>query len=260
MFKEMNIQEFNKTFTCEDDCRHYLYQIKWRAGFKCRKCGGKKFGKGHTTFDTRCFKCHYIESVTANTMFHKIKFPLLKAFGIIFRLISSKSGVSSIEIAQTYRINQKTVWLFLHKIRKVMGLSETKSKKRTIRKESVYLDSIVISDKESINNGLQRIRIDVLTQTQSKNKRNLFNLPFYIVRKEKCKYNCRLNKGRFMEDGKDIRLWNFKSWLTGTHHHCSRNFLQAYLNEFFFKLNHREQKNRLLHLIIQCMITMPIKL
>ncbi len=54
--------------------------------------------KGWTYYYRRCRRCGYDESVTANTVFHGIKMPILKAFHMVFRLTAKKKGMSSIEI------------------------------------------------------------------------------------------------------------------------------------------------------------------
>lgn len=255
MFKGMNIEKFNKYFNNDDDCKNYLYQIKWKNGYVCKKCGGKRHGKGHSSFDTRCFRCHHIESVTANTLFHKIKFPLLKAFGIVFRFAISKNGVSSIEISKTFQINQKTAWLFLHKIRIAVGFNEIETRKKGIKEEHTFIDSVILSQKGSAKNGLQRIYIESIKLTKYNNQRNPPGMMLYKIRNDKKKYNCLLERGRFICQGKDIRLWNFKSWLIGTHHHCSKEFLQAYLDEFLFKINFGKNKECFWHNIIQRMVS-----
>jgi hypothetical protein len=46
----------------------------------------------------RCKQCGYDESVTANTIFHGMKMPVLKAFHMIFRLTAKKKGMSTVEL------------------------------------------------------------------------------------------------------------------------------------------------------------------
>ena len=55
-----------------------------------------KSHKGKTRFHLRCQSCGYDESVTSHTVFHKPKIPLLKAFGMTFRLAVKKKGMSTL--------------------------------------------------------------------------------------------------------------------------------------------------------------------
>ncbi|MBC7887453.1 MAG: transposase [Ferruginibacter sp.] len=69
MFQEISITTFNKAFKNEDDCKQYLFAMKWKDGYKCRRCGSTGSNKGKTSFHLRCKFCAYDESVTAHTMF-----------------------------------------------------------------------------------------------------------------------------------------------------------------------------------------------
>ncbi len=40
----------------------------------------------------RCSQCGYDESATAGTLFHKLKFSLLKAFEMVYEITTSKKG------------------------------------------------------------------------------------------------------------------------------------------------------------------------
>ena len=60
------------------------------------------------------------ESVTANTVFHGRKLPILNAFHLVFRLTAKKKGMSTIELGAEVGVEQKTAWLFKRKIQAVM--------------------------------------------------------------------------------------------------------------------------------------------
>ena len=48
MFNGVSIQAFNKFFKSEDDCKQYLFDFKWKDGYRCRNCGCTKSHKGKT--------------------------------------------------------------------------------------------------------------------------------------------------------------------------------------------------------------------
>jgi hypothetical protein len=76
--------------------------------------------KGRTCYCLRCKKCGYDESVTANTVFHAIKMPILKAFHMAFRLTAKKKGMSTVELGPEVGVGQKTAWLFKRKMQSEM--------------------------------------------------------------------------------------------------------------------------------------------
>lgn len=62
-------------------------------------------------------------SPTTGTMFDKIKFPLLIAFHIAFKISTKKKGMSSLELSEEYELRQKTCWAFKWKIQQAMKSS-----------------------------------------------------------------------------------------------------------------------------------------
>ncbi|RYG41508.1 MAG: IS1595 family transposase, partial [Chitinophagaceae bacterium] len=72
MDNELDQLEFIQNFATENDCKEFLYKLKWKNGFVCRRCGNDKFWNGRTRFHARCRGCGYDESLTAHTIFHKL--------------------------------------------------------------------------------------------------------------------------------------------------------------------------------------------
>ena len=123
MFTGMSLIEFTKQFQSNADCLSYLVDIKWKDTVKCKKCSGKEFWKGKYSSNVRCKQCGYEESPTAGTLFHKIKFPLLKAFHICYRVSVSKKGMSSWQLSRELDLRQMTCWAFKRKIQAAMASS-----------------------------------------------------------------------------------------------------------------------------------------
>ena len=94
--ENMDLLLFQEQFKNEKDCHQ-------RMLYKCMKCGKQI-------------------SITAGTIFHKTKTPLLKWFWLIFRMATSKTGVSIAEMQRELGIKDyKTIWTMAHKIRKAMA-------------------------------------------------------------------------------------------------------------------------------------------
>jgi hypothetical protein len=53
-------------------------------------------------------------------MFEKIKFSLLIAFHIAFKISTKKKGMSSLELSSEFKLRQKTCWLFKSKVQRAM--------------------------------------------------------------------------------------------------------------------------------------------
>ena len=84
IFKGQNLLKFSDRFKSDLDCKEYLAEIKSKTAYKCSRCN-------HTAcqslkdFGRKCNICSHIESATAATLFHKVKFGVRKAFSFVLR-------------------------------------------------------------------------------------------------------------------------------------------------------------------------------
>jgi len=123
----LSYEEFIKIFPDSSACFRYLEDLKWTKKFECRNCGHRKSSKGPKLFSKRCSKCGYIESVTAGTVFHGVKFPLEKAFYIVYIFISKNHVLTLEQLAQILDLRRNTVWSFRKKINSIFADKELKS-------------------------------------------------------------------------------------------------------------------------------------
>ena len=122
-YQSLSLFEFQSQFPDDDACYKYLASRKWSNGFKCEKCGHHHYCKGKQKYTRQCTKCRHQESPTSNTLFHKVKFPILKAFYIVYFISTNKKGISSTELSRKLSLRQKTCWSFKRKVMKAMGSS-----------------------------------------------------------------------------------------------------------------------------------------
>lgn len=279
MFRSINVIEFTKKFKENEDCYSYLSEIKWRNGFECSRCKSKEEVKGYRRYDKRCRECSYNESVTAGTLFHSLKFDILKAFHICFRLCSKK-GISTYEIAKQYGINQKTAWLFKRKFQESLN---RKSKIEKL-KSSVEVDEFTVGGKETkkqgrskgkkkiafiaietlANNKIGNIQLEEISGYSKKellekieqNIDELANIKsdkfstYESIAKDKKNMSTEYSKNGSNFESLHKIIMNFKSWLRGIHHSVSNFHFGRYLTEFVFRHNHRNYEKGIFHSII----------
>lgn len=101
-FKGENILEFVERFKDDQSCMDYLAEIKWSESYQCKRCGNAKYFSVSKHCSRECTKCKYIESATANTLFHKVKFGLRKAFMIVFEMSCTTKDLSSVQMSKRY--------------------------------------------------------------------------------------------------------------------------------------------------------------
>lgn len=147
-FKSESIVDFFDTFKTDLDCLAYLSKIKWQENHSCVKCGHKKFTVRKANFARDCNMCHHVESPTANTLFHKVKFGIRKAFIIAFEMSVNTKSVSSSQMARRLNISRQTAWLFMHKVRSAMKSSESQPMEGL-----VFVDEFVFGGREDLKQG-----------------------------------------------------------------------------------------------------------
>ena len=78
LFKGQNLIEFSERFKTDEDCKEYLANTKWNAGFNCVKCDHSA-SQIRKNFSRTCNRCSHRETASAITLFHKVNFGLRKA-------------------------------------------------------------------------------------------------------------------------------------------------------------------------------------
>jgi len=115
-----DFQEFLSQFKDEEDCRNYLFEIRWPNGFVCPKCGNSK----HWLTDQKlihCSNCGTQTSVTGGTLFHGTRKPLLLWFHIMWWVVAQKTGASASNLADFMGLGSyETAWSWLQKLRRAM--------------------------------------------------------------------------------------------------------------------------------------------
>jgi len=120
--QQLTLMEFQRRFATEEACVDHLFQLRWPEGYQCPRCGHSQYCFHSARKLYQCSKCKYQCSVTAGTIFHKTRTPLVKWFWMIFMMTRQKSGVSMMSLQRMLGISSyKTVWTMGHKIRKAMA-------------------------------------------------------------------------------------------------------------------------------------------
>lgn len=293
-FEGVNSIKFNRRFQNDEDCYRYLADVKWPMdiSWSCRKCKHTKYGKGKKPHSRRCAKCNYDESPTAGTVFDKLKFSLLIAFHIVFKISTKKKGMSSMELSEEFEIRQMTAWQFKWKVQQVMASSgrypltgevhvdefligeyeEGKRGRSSESKKKLVVVALEILEGEA---GVGRAYAKVIDRASAKEFRPFFDTHISkeakVVTDEWRGYLPLKNKFPFLKqrpsnNGKSfpqlhIHIMNIQGWLRGIHHHCSKERLQGYLDEYHYRYNRRNHMGTIFDLTIKRMASnSPIRL
>ncbi len=283
IFKGENIVDFVDRFSSDKVCQQYLHDLKWSEGYTCRKCGHKKHTSKNGT-SMVCTKCFHIESPTANTLFHKVKFGLRKAFMIVFEMSATTKGISASQITKRYGISQKTAWFFMHKVRTAM-----KSSGNFPMSGTVHVDEFVVGGKENLkpgrstdvkkkkivcavelgdDNKIKRVYSMSIKDYSSVSLRTIFEkhiskdanvitdewLGYRPISKDYDITQLPSNMGQNFKQ-LHIVIHQIKSWIRTTYSWTHKQHTDKYLDEYSFRINRSIFKDTIFHKLIGRMVS-----
>ena len=113
--QEISFQQFSELYPNDDSCLKVIQELKWPEGFVCRKCGYDKASNVEVWYRKKCNRCGTIESITSNTLFHHLKFPLIKAFYLTYVQHATLSYTNE-QLSEILDLRKSTVWAFRQKV------------------------------------------------------------------------------------------------------------------------------------------------
>src|ERR1035437_1841690 len=197
--------------------------------------------------------------------------------------------MSSLELSQEFELRQKTCWEFKWKIQQAMQSIKLHPISGKVHVDEFYIGGeeegkrgrskgdkkLVVVALEIVEGGVGRAYAQFMNNASAASLRPFFET--YISKDTKViadKW-----KGYFplkktypnlkqikSENGKSfqdihIHIMNLKGWLRGIHHHCSKERLQGYLDEYHFRYNRRSNMDTIFNLLLKKMvINEPIRL
>ena len=94
----LTVFEFHQRFPDEDACFKFLFDQKWPHGFQCPECGHTEAYILKNRKLLQCKKCKHQASLTARTIFHKSRQPLLVLLWACYWISTTKKGLSAKEL------------------------------------------------------------------------------------------------------------------------------------------------------------------
>jgi transposase-like protein len=290
--ESLDILGFQQRFPTNDACRDHLFRIRWPEGLKCPICGGTDFYKITTRNIYEC-KCGHQVSLTAGTIMHGSHTPLGKWFWAIYLTAHDKRGISALRLQKELQVSYPTAWLMLHKIRHAMGerdsryllagIVETdemyiggakKGGKRGRGTEKTPVQVAVSLDTEGRPQFVKMEMADDITGQSIRGfaERHIEagavvksdNYRSYIKAFDNQAYTHEPEKFGIKENPEHLKwlhriVGNVKVFILGTYHGLGDKHLQAYLDEFCFRINRRKFSGQLFNrLLTACMTSSAI--
>ncbi|HUB14235.1 MAG TPA: IS1595 family transposase [Acetobacteraceae bacterium] len=135
----MTLPEWERLFPDDGSCKAYLTARRWTNGVRCPRCGNEKVSPVSTRpFHWQCTNCAkaggYRFSVLVDTIFENTNIGLRQWFKVIYLMLASKKGISSLQIQRIMGFGSYKTALYMTRriragltdseFRKLMGIAE----------------------------------------------------------------------------------------------------------------------------------------
>jgi len=114
-----------KLFPDQESARLYLESRLWPNGAKCPICTSSERVTVRKDGYYRCNTCREDFTVRTGTIFERSHVPLHKWLYAMYLLVTSRKGISSMQLSKEIGITQKSAWFVLHRLREACGADLT---------------------------------------------------------------------------------------------------------------------------------------
>lgn len=290
--ESINFIEFINRFQTEEQCREFLFNLRWPTGFVCPKCGQKHFCEVKNRNVYHCLACGHQASVIANTIFHRSHTPLTKWFIAIFFMATDKRGISAVKLARDIKVSTPTAWLMLHKIRKAMSDRDGEYMlSKIVEIDDAYFGAPTEGGKRG--RGTDKTPGVIALQVDTRGRPEYVKISVVENLRGKTLVSAAIEKissgaevrtdgykswNKLSEHGYEVcsknfdpveapehLLWlhkvisNLKAFIAGTFHGLDRKHLQSYFDEFAYRFNRRKfQPELFARLLKACVSTKTV--
>jgi predicted RNA-binding Zn-ribbon protein involved in translation (DUF1610 family) len=270
---------FQRRFGDEAACAEYLLAARWPNGFACPACGTAKAWRLETKpWTYECARCGRQTSVTAGTIMHHSKLPLIVWFWAAYLMATHSNGISALQLQRQLGLGSyKSAWLLCRKLRRAMvapgraplaGLVEVDETELPCRSHN---DPLTGGGGRS-HHGKMPVVGAVEIQDGGPGRIRLAPSADYSARSLHAFIAANLAPGATAKtDGWSgypgapgvshdphivgpmaahvVLPWihrvfsNLKTWALGVYHGLRRQHLQSYLDEFVFRFNRRRTRH-----------------
>lgn len=270
-----SLPAFIRQFPNEDAAISWIFAARWPDGWKCPKCDAAAFYARKDRRLMECAACGEVTSVTAGTVMHKTRTPLVTWLLTAWLMVTDKRGISSCHLERQLGLRHETAFQMLHKLRAGMVAPDREMLRGTVEVDESYFGAAKEIAQKTLVAGAVEVRKGTnkkgeaitfpgrirLQHVPSRQAEDLLRFAIENIEEGSVVVTDGLSSyadvplagfkrkierpigGRSKDDvlkHYHLMISNLKTWLQGTHHgRVEPKHLQAYLNEYAFRYNRR---------------------
>ena len=282
----MSSIDLNRAFATEDKCLEYIKRVRWPQGIACPRCQAKTVSTLRNQRKYECSKCCYQFSTTAGTIFHDSRLPLEQWFLAAYLMCESRKGVSANQLKRVLGISYKTAWFLCHRIRAAMHIADAPMLNGSIEMDETYVGGRSrknrATNKTMVLGAVQRggdvrLKTDRVANRATVRefiRRNMVSgektvytddARFYknAVGAQTTHESVNLSKDEWVRGLAHTNTIEgvfslFKRSIVGSYHNISSKHMDAYLDEFEFRFNRRNNSQLFAETIKQLATADPL--
>ncbi len=283
---QMTWPQFERMFPDDEACKNYLFSHRWPDGVKCPRCHKSEHVYKIAQpwkwecWSAECAKGHaYRFSLIAGTIFENTKYPLRTWFWVLFLMLTSKKGISALQIHRTIESGSyKTAFYMCHRLRAAMNDPEFRQLMGIVEVDETYIGGLDrnrhASKKHHKTGGWGKIPVIgaiarkgnvVCKMIERADMPTMHRFVYQVVDREKVSLVATDEHSGYQylerwqglphetvghRHGEYVRgiihtnnmesFWSLlKRGIIGTYHNVSKKYLPLYLAEFSFRFNNR---------------------
>ena len=284
MSDKFTLAQLLKEYSSDEKCLERIKNIRFPDGIICNKCLTiTNHYKIKNRLQYACAHCGGHIAPLAGTIFEKSTTPLTAWFYAMFVMIKTRSGISAKQLERELGVTYKTAWRMFKQIRILMADLDLTPLDGTVEIDETFIGGKGMNrkfvphfnekPKEVVMGMIKRDGKAYLKHIKNTGKWSLIEqIDQYVSPKARVVTDqfagyTQLRKRGYSHQvvnhsvtyvtNDDIHtqnaenLWShLKRGIYGVYRHVSKKYLQAYVDEYAFRYNHRKSSNQMFNLLL----------
>lgn len=278
--RKFTVKDFDKQFPNDEACLEWVKNHRWPQGIECPNC--QRVTKHHRVSNRTAYACdncgNHIYPL-AGTIFHKSATSLRTWFEVIYRMASTRCGISAKQIDRETGVTYKTAWRMFKQVRTLLD-EVSPIFTGQVEVDETYIGGVRRGKRGRGAEG--KVAVIGVVQRQGKVfakavpdvKRSTI-VPFVIkhvapdailytdefpsydhitrfgYKHRRIQHSAKVYVAGQIHTNNIENFWSLvKRGISGVYHAVSPKYLQSYLNEYTFRYNHRNDKTSMFELFL----------